>query len=154
MGAIEKTQQAPRIVPGDGGERLSVIGEDVTVKLSGDQTGGRFSLFAETSPPGGGPPPHIHANEDETFIVVEGEFEFMIGSERKRVKAGEIVFGPRMVPHTFKNVSAAPSRMYVLCAPSGFEGFFRKVDREIGHGAPDVPKLVAIGAEFGLTFVF
>jgi uncharacterized cupin superfamily protein len=28
-------------------------------------------------PAGGGPPPHIHRNEDETFYVLEGEVEFL-----------------------------------------------------------------------------
>jgi uncharacterized cupin superfamily protein len=28
-------------------------------------------------PPDGGPPPHIHRNEDETFYVLEGEVEFL-----------------------------------------------------------------------------
>src|SRR5438046_7615589 len=27
--------------------------------------------------PGGGPPPHYHSNEDETFHVLEGRFAFL-----------------------------------------------------------------------------
>ena len=33
-------------------------------------------------PPKGGPPPHIHPNEDETFYVLEGTPTFRLGDER------------------------------------------------------------------------
>jgi mannose-6-phosphate isomerase-like protein (cupin superfamily) len=143
----------PRVVAAGGGERLNVLGEDIRVKLSGAETRGEFALFLETTPPNAGPPPHIHGNEDETFVVIEGEYEFLVGSETKRVKAGDVVYGPKGVPHTFKNVGAVVGRMYVTATPAGFENFFRRVDKEINASAPDIPKLLAIGAEHGLTFL-
>jgi len=33
-------------------------------------------------PPQGGPPPHIHRNEDETFYVLDGSPTFRLGDER------------------------------------------------------------------------
>ena len=153
MSAVEKPLVTPQLVEHSAGERLFVIGEEITVKLSSADTNGEFSLLTESSPPGGGPPPHVHANEDETFIITEGEFEFLIGTETRRARPGDVVFGPRNVPHTFKNASSTPSRMYVLCTPAGLENFFRRVDREIGPGAPDIPKLLAIAGEHGLTFL-
>ena len=148
-----ETTGSSRVLSASSGERLFVLGDDVIVKLSGKDTGGRFALFEIVTQAGAGPPPHIHANEDETFIVIEGEYEFLIGKETKRVKAGGIVFGPRAVPHTFKNVGSAPGRMYALCTPSGFEEFFRKVDRAVGRATPDMSKLTDIGRESGLTFL-
>ena len=54
------------IAPGEGTE-YSVLGHVILCLLSEEQTGGAFSLFQCAIPPGGGPPPHIHGCEDETF---------------------------------------------------------------------------------------
>jgi len=38
-----------------------------TFLVTGEQTGGAYFVMEALVPPGGGPPPHIHRNEDETF---------------------------------------------------------------------------------------
>ena len=48
-----------------------------TFKTIGEDTGGSFSLSEVTAAPQSGPPPHIHHREDETYYVLEGEFEFI-----------------------------------------------------------------------------
>src|SRR5882757_10373383 len=45
----------------------------ITVKAGPDETGGAFSQIEVDDPRGGGPPLHVHHNEDETFYVLEGE---------------------------------------------------------------------------------
>jgi hypothetical protein len=39
---------------------ISVAGGTYTILVSGEQTGGRYSLIDLLVPPGGGPPPHRH----------------------------------------------------------------------------------------------
>jgi mannose-6-phosphate isomerase-like protein (cupin superfamily) len=38
-------------------------------------------MWIEITPPGGGPPPHYHLNEDETFHVLEGRIAFLLNGE-------------------------------------------------------------------------
>jgi hypothetical protein len=64
------TEALPVILAPGEGETLHAFGEQVTVHLSGAQTGGRITLWTEITPPGGGPPPHYHLNEDELFGIV------------------------------------------------------------------------------------
>jgi hypothetical protein len=65
------------IVVGAGaGPVLRAFGEEVTILLNSEQTGGRLTMWLETTPPGGGPPPHFHINDDETFHVLEGGSHF------------------------------------------------------------------------------
>ena len=67
------------IPPGEGARSLRVMGVLVTCKLPSQMTGGAYALFEETTQPGDGPPPHIHHREDESFYVLEGEYEFLSG---------------------------------------------------------------------------
>lgn len=41
---------------------------------------------------------HTHEHEQATYCL-EGEFEFIIGNERKIIKAGDTVYIPPMVDH-------------------------------------------------------
>ncbi|MCX5493248.1 cupin domain-containing protein [Kaistia dalseonensis] len=73
----------------------------------------------------GGPPLHIHHDQDEWFFVREGEFLFQVGTERFRLGPGDSILGPRGVPHAFANWSPT-GRLMVLFQPAGLmEAFFR-----------------------------
>jgi mannose-6-phosphate isomerase-like protein (cupin superfamily) len=57
------------------GEVLNMLGTDIRV-LAGRRTGSSFSLMTCRLPPGQGPPPHIHDDEDEAFYVLDGQMRF------------------------------------------------------------------------------
>jgi quercetin dioxygenase-like cupin family protein len=79
--------------------------------------------------PGGGPPPHVHPNGEERFLVEEGQVEFRVG--RRKVIAGpsEELVVPRGTKHAFKNVGGTDAvlRAEVRPEPSGRgQDFFRE----------------------------
>lgn len=77
----------------------------------------------------GGPPLHLHLNQEEWFYVMEGEVAFQVGDQRLHLHAGESVLAPRRVPHTFSSVAATPSRMLIAFCPAGkMEQFFRDIE--------------------------
>jgi hypothetical protein len=41
------------------------FGDEFYFHLTGEQTGGKVTVFPEVTPPGGGPPPHYHEFDDE-----------------------------------------------------------------------------------------
>lgn len=51
----------------------------------------------------GGPPLHIHKDQDEIFFVVSGEFLIQLDQEIQLAKTGDAVFISRGTPHTFSN---------------------------------------------------
>ena len=83
--------------------RGHVTGEDlgggVTVLTYGNET------------PGEGPRLHVHPY-DETFVVIQGHVRFLVGDQVIDATAGEVVFGPKGVPHRFENLG--PGRMQTL----------------------------------------
>ncbi|HEY1896222.1 MAG TPA: cupin domain-containing protein [Terracidiphilus sp.] len=63
-----------------------VLGDQVDMLVTHKMTGGSSATLLEFSPPGGGPPPHRHQNEDETFYVVEGDYEFLVMAIGSRLR--------------------------------------------------------------------
>src|SRR5687768_3666424 len=94
---------SPCITTPGSGKALSALGDEVTVLLSGEQTGGAFTMVQVVTPPGGGPPPHWHTKEDEWFLIQEGCVEFWTDGIWKEVPAGTAAFLPRGSKHTYRN---------------------------------------------------
>lgn len=79
----------------------------------------------------GGPARHMHLDQDEWFYVAEGEFMFEIGQDRLRLKPGDSVLGPRMVPHVWAyDGGGSRGRIVIVFSPAGqMEAFFREVTK-------------------------
>ncbi|MFD0878245.1 cupin domain-containing protein, partial [Massilia pinisoli] len=99
-------------------------------------TNGQLSVFEYIGNEKGGPPLHVHPNQDEIFFVVSGEYLFQVGQEKYQLKAGDTIFLPRKVPHTFAQTSEK-GQMFFLFQPSGkMEDFFRTLGKLKGEPSP------------------
>ena len=146
--------QATRIVPPSGGRTIRAFGDEITVHLGAAETDGKYTMFTSVTPPGGGPPPHYHLNEDEWFLVLEGRAEFFKEGIWSEVPVGTAVYAPRGVVHSFRNPGPTPLKMLLHTSPCGFETFFARCEREFAKpGPPDMARLVQIAAEHGIHFV-
>jgi mannose-6-phosphate isomerase-like protein (cupin superfamily) len=95
-------------------------------KVSTQDTSGGLFIMEQSIRKMGGPPLHLHHNEDEWFYAVEGEFVVQVGSERFRLKSGDSILGPREVPHTWTFAGVPPGKLLVVFAPANkMEAFFR-----------------------------
>lgn len=73
-----------------------------------------------------GAEPHVHHLHADGFLVVEGEFQFTLGSGQQAIPAGTFLFLPSDVIHGFDNASAADARCFNFHAPaSGFGDYLR-----------------------------
>ena len=133
---------------------VRAFGDEMHLHLSKAQTHGRVTLWTNITPPGGGPPPHYHLHEDELFLPMEGRVSFFYQGQWTPVEPGTTVFMPRGTVHTFKNTGDTPLRMVVQTAPGGFDEFFEACAAEFAQGnTPDMDRIVAISAEFGIHYV-
>src|SRR5215831_10725453 len=87
-------------------------------------TNGAFLLVEAMLAPGTEPPPHVHTREDELFYVLEGEFDVYVGKDAFKMKTGECVFMPKLVPHAFV-IRSPRLRLLALFTPAGLEEVFR-----------------------------
>jgi quercetin dioxygenase-like cupin family protein len=118
------TERAVHVAPGEGPTIQGPAGGPLTFKVRGEVTGGRVTAFENHVAPGDGPPLHRHANEDESWYVIDGRLRFRLGDEEHEAAAGSYVYVPRGVAHAFVNCGDGPARILVTFTPSGMEAFF------------------------------
>jgi quercetin dioxygenase-like cupin family protein len=121
------------IVRADGeGERLRFHGGGLlTIKAGADETGGVFLLFEDHMAQGKTTPLHVHANEDETLYVLEGELLVQIDGVDHAVGARGMAVAPRGVPHAFL-VTSETARVLTLQTPGTAEPFYRGASEPAG----------------------
>jgi quercetin dioxygenase-like cupin family protein len=94
------------------------------VKVSGRDTGGRLCVIDTVRIAPGGPPVHVHAAQDEVFQVLDGRFRFRIGAELIEAGPGDVLFGPRGVPHAFASLSPTARLVLTFQPALTIESFF------------------------------
>ncbi len=158
--ATTDTIPQPYALQPSGGDAHWYLGNLLEWKARGRQTNGAFSLVEVTLQPGAEPPLHVHAREDEAFLVLNGRITFQFGDERVDAEPGAYVFLPRGVSHGFA-VRSEVARALVLLTPAGLEEMFdhrSEPARErtlppLPDGPPDVEALTQDMADCGVEVV-
>jgi quercetin dioxygenase-like cupin family protein len=107
---------------------IHYIAHTFSFLATGKDTDNAFALIHCHFRQGFTPPAHFHQYEDESFYLLEGEFEFRIGERKFIAHAGEFVLLPKGVPHQFKLLSET-AKALLLITPAGFEEVFREFGR-------------------------
>lgn len=150
---IDETAPPPaKIITAEQGLHQNILGDIQTIKLSGKDTAGKFTIFENNNPPGVGIPLHVHTNEDEVFRILEGEMEFIVEGNTNLLKAGDTIFLPRKIPHSFRVVGKQNAKAIVTIIPSGIEEMFIQLN-QLPAGPPDMGKVLDICGSFGITFL-
>ena len=53
-------------------------------------------------------PRHTHTNTEEAMVLLEGELQALVGSQRESIAPGDVVLAPAGTVHGFINLSDAP----------------------------------------------
>ena len=99
-------------------------------------------------------------DEDEFFVVLDGEIRIQHGDEVIEGVSGSLAYTPRGVAHSF-HVDSDEARLLLIFGPAGPEGFFREVGKAARFfGMPPVDEqfvdratVVEIMARHGQTMV-
>jgi mannose-6-phosphate isomerase-like protein (cupin superfamily) len=137
-------------VPAGQGPCIQYGGHEMRVKLGAAESNGEFTLIEDVVPPNDGPPLHVHEKENETYYVLDGEFEFVCGANHVSGSRGTFVFAPRGLPHRFKNIGTAPGRILIGFTPAGIESYFREVAAQTEF-SPEI--MAEIGRRHGITIL-
>lgn len=132
----------------EAGEVLNVFGGLMTVKMDG--TAGLY-LAEHAAPPGYAVPLHVHDEDDETFWILDGTITAQSTGGDFRAGPGACIRLPHGVPHGFRNETASPLRMLVMCTPGRrVAAMFRALDHLTSTGTPDRESIGAVCAQYGV----
>jgi mannose-6-phosphate isomerase-like protein (cupin superfamily) len=131
-------------------EERKVFGSmSIDFKVSSLGTNGGFFVMENTDALKGGPPRHLHHEQEEWFYVVEGDYVVEIGDERHKLGPGDSVLAPRKVPHVWAHVGDGTGRQLIVFQPAGeMEAFFGELAKV--EGAPQPEKLRALFLSHGM----
>src|SRR5262245_40682549 len=148
---IRTKAQQPKPVPFTVGpehqQPLNVVGEQLTVLASGDQTGS-YEIFRQVGPEGSGPPPHTHP-WDESFYVINGEITFNVDGREQVAVPGTLVHFPAGTVHAFR-CGGGGGEMLSMTSRDAASHLFTDLDREIPPDDPDFAKLIEISVRHGM----
>jgi len=125
-------------------------GERIRFRTSAKETIGFYAVFEVVADPGNGVPTHIHNNEDEHFLILEGTLHMANGKERLEAPAGTVVTVKKGVPHAWANLGEIPVRMLSIFSPGHIEAMFKDV------GSPKTDDLAAMSVsteQFGTVLI-
>lgn len=106
------------VIPGGSREALP---SGVAVKVSGEDTGGKYMVCEVSFGPREGARLHSHAWENKWIYVMQGEFLMHVNGRRHLAGPGASLLIPRETPHRFENCGAGKGRLIVMepaCDPA------------------------------------
>ena len=135
--------------PDQHGPALNVVGTRVTVLASNAATQS-YGITLQQGDEGTGPPLHSH-NWDESFYVLKGQVEFSCGGKTELCMPGTLVHVPGGTIHGFR-FGAGGGEMLELTGQGGTATqMFTAIDKEITPGPPDIPKVLEVLKQNGVT---
>jgi len=71
-----------------------------------------------TKPEGSGPPLHMHPNEEQWTLILEGQLHYVLGDEEKIVGPGDLIHIPRFTNHRSRSIGG-PATFFTVKSPTG-----------------------------------
>ena len=147
------TNGGPFLISGrDNGGALSITGPQRLITAAELESNPSSSPAAYRA---GNIPLHIHYEQDEYWYTIGGQGVIHVGDKKFSVKAGDLVMGPRGVPH-------APHghghwHVVTMWQPAGtMEEFFHELEeakRKAGGKLPPPDEFAALFARHGMKIV-
>jgi quercetin dioxygenase-like cupin family protein len=114
------------MIKSDEGRTFKFFGDTVTIKTPSSETEGAYSFMHWSVPDGASAVPHAHELYEETFYILSGELEVLLGDKTQTASRGDFIRVPAGIRHGFTNQSNDEVTMLVGLTPGGMEELFYK----------------------------
>jgi mannose-6-phosphate isomerase-like protein (cupin superfamily) len=136
-------KRTPVYIPPGEGKKGKIAVNEITFKLSKEQTAGNLGSAETTLYPGYmGAVPHQHQHFDEVCRVLHGTLTILVGNEIFEVKAGGWHLRPRGIVHSFWNSGKVPAKFIELYIPGGHEKYMQELTTLFTGGRTPKPEEV------------
>lgn len=137
------------------GQSITIADLRITVKVSGVETAGAWTLLEYHVPPCfAGAPLHWHRSYSESFYILSGTVTVQLEDRICQALPGSFVLVPPGIVHRFSNQEAVPAMFLSVVAPSGLEHFLAEL-ATLQLGSPcwppaDMSKIMALKERYGI----
>lgn len=132
----------------DASDNHFVLGESLRPLLT-NAMGSSIEIFDTSGPAGGGPPPHHHPWE-EIYVVLDGELEVSVDGETHVLGKGGVAHVSAGTVHGYRNVTEC--HFLTIVGTGNASKFFAQVASEVEMDPPDLPGIIRVAGEHGVTF--
>ncbi|MFQ6147082.1 cupin domain-containing protein [Streptomyces seoulensis] len=160
MTSLSGNITAPVLTDPDTQTAVNFLGGLVRMRARAADTAGAYALLEHSGERGYMSPLHLHENDEETFVVLEGTLRVEVGNEVRSVGSGALAMLPRGLAHGFV-VTSPQARFLTLHTPGGgFDEFVAEMGVPFVNGeppqagpGPDPEELTRIAATYGIQIV-
>jgi quercetin dioxygenase-like cupin family protein len=138
----------PKTLASGEGESHAMLTHTLVWKLVGNDTNSKYAVFEMIDVAMGAAPLHSHPWE-ETFYILEGELEVMVGNCQQIATTGAVIHIPANGVHTFQVLSPI-ARVLVIVSPVSAADFYREVGAKVTSLPTDADALQEICTKYGL----
>ena len=150
---MNTTTEQVVLAAGEGLRLQSGPGRDLVFKVTGEDTNGALDYFIVEVAPRGGPPLHVHHNQEETIHVLKGKFKVRIGDAIHYLSEGGFAYLPSKVPHAFLNLTDEGAEVIVVYAPGGGHKFYEELGPVSRNPASTRQQIAAVFEKHGMTLL-
>lgn len=90
-----------------------------------------------TKPEGEGPPLHMHPNEEQFTLVLEGKLHYVLGDEERICERGDLIHIPRFTQHRSRALGG-PAVFFTVKSPAGDGNLDQDYNRAAGAEAAEI----------------
>ena len=132
---------------------MRMLGSDVTIKATVEQTGGAYEVVVVEAAGGGEILPHRHPWA-ESYYVLDGELEVLLGRRRRTIASGDLFVIPARAVHGFRVLTERASFLHTSIGP-GATAMFEDFAAHLPEGVEleDIPLALEINARHGVDVI-
>lgn len=139
-----------KIVRSDEGRQVQVLSDKVCIKLASSESPRKMAVVTVHLPVAGFVPPHMHAEEEEGYYILEGVMTMQLGDGEFEVGTGDFVHVPQGTVHGYRNDGTQLCRFLAWTVGGAIDQFFIEMSDKIKNIPGDLPKMPEILSKYGI----
>jgi quercetin dioxygenase-like cupin family protein len=129
----------PAVLDPEAQRAVWFLGALVRIRAGGRDTAGTLAILEHSGERGYSSPLHRHNDDEETFLVLDGEVRVEVGGQASAAGPGTAAVLPRKLAHSFV-VTSPTARFLTIHTPAGFDAFTLEAGAPVTtDGPPNTP---------------
>jgi quercetin dioxygenase-like cupin family protein len=146
------TTNKPTIILNSQGRKYNYSpSESITYLASTTVTGNQSDFTIIVVRPLGGPPLHVHPEQEEVHFLLRGQLQYQVDNETHELQQGDCIIIPPGVAHAWTNLQHQPARILATLTPGGGEPFFNAIAEF--QSALEAQTIVSLAHDHGTNIV-